>query len=98
MPKPPYWSISGKRSGPSNYDGIKMPSRLDNVSDLQNLVAAMRTRGLDQPAIEKWLGILRMQRHTKNDISILRPLTGRRNSASLCERDFNVFASSDLRV
>ena len=97
MPKPPYWSISGKRSGPSNYDGIKMPSRLDNVSDLQNLVAAMRTRGLDQPAIEKWLGIPRMQRHA-NDVSILRLLTGRRNSASLCEHDINVFASSDLRV
>jgi hypothetical protein len=97
MPKPPYWSISGKRSGPSNYDGIKMPSRLDNVSDLQNLVAAMRTRGLDQPAIEEWLGIPRMQRHAK-DVSILRLLTGRRNSASLCEHDINIFASSDLRI
>ena len=62
MPTPPYWSISGKRSGPSNYDGIKMPSRLDNVTDLQNLVAAMRIRGLDQPVIENWLGILRMPR------------------------------------
>jgi hypothetical protein len=34
-------------------------------------------RGLDQPVIENWLGILRMQRHAK-DVSILRLLTGRR--------------------
>jgi hypothetical protein len=74
-----------------------MPSRLDNVTDLQNLVAAMRTRGLDQPVIENWLGIPRMQRHAK-DVSILRLLTGRRNSASLCEHDINIFASSDLRI
>jgi hypothetical protein len=53
--------------------------------------------GFDQPVIGSWLGILRMQKHTK-DVSILRLLTGRRNSASLCEHDINVFASSDLRV
>jgi hypothetical protein len=38
-----------------------------------------------------------MQRHAK-DVSILRLLTGRRNSASLCEHDINIFASSDLRI
>jgi hypothetical protein len=81
----------------SDFEGSKMPSGLDNVTDLQNLVGAMRTRGFDQPVIENWLGILRMQRHAK-DVSILRLLTGRRNSASLCEHDINVFASSDLRV
>ena len=81
----------------SDVDGSKMPSGLDNVTDPQNLVGAMRTRGFDQPVIENWLGIPRMQRHA-NDVSILRLLTGRRNSASLCEHDINVFASSDLRV
>ena len=81
----------------SDFDGSKMPSGLDNVTDLQNLIGAMRTRGLDQPVIENWLGILRMQRHAK-DVSILRLLTGRRNSASLCEHDINIFASSDLWI
>jgi hypothetical protein len=81
----------------SDFEGSRMPSGLDNVTDLQNLVGAMGTRGFDQPVIENWRGILRMQRHTK-DVSILRLLTGRRNSASLCEHDINVFASSDLRV
>jgi hypothetical protein len=81
----------------SDFDGSKMPSGLDNVTDLQNLIGAMRTRGLDQPVIENWLGILRMQRHTK-DVSILRLLTSRRNSASLCKHDIHVFASSDLRI
>jgi membrane dipeptidase len=47
----------------SDFDGSKMPSGLDNVTDLQNLVGAMRTRGFDQPVIEKicfknWLRVL----------------------------------------
>jgi membrane dipeptidase len=47
----------------SDFDGAKMPSGLGSAAGLQNLVAAMRARGFDQPLIEKvcfknWLRVL----------------------------------------
>jgi membrane dipeptidase len=47
----------------SDFDGAKMPSGLDSAAGLQNLVVAMRSRGFDQPLVEKvcfknWLRVL----------------------------------------
>jgi membrane dipeptidase len=47
----------------SDFDGAEMPSGLGSAAGLQNLVAAMMTRGFDQPLIEKvcfnnWLRVL----------------------------------------
>jgi membrane dipeptidase len=47
----------------SDFDGAEMPSGLGSAAGLQNLVAAMMTRGFDQPPIEKvrltnWLRVL----------------------------------------
>ena len=47
----------------SDFDGARMPSGIGTAAGLQNLVEAMRTRGLGEPLIEKvcsgnWLRVL----------------------------------------
>ena len=47
----------------SDFDGALIPAELGNAARLQNLVAAMRTRGFGEPLIEKvcfrnWLRVL----------------------------------------
>ena len=52
----------------SDYDGATVPEQLTSVSDLPNLVDAMRGHGLDRPLIEKlcfgnWLHVLEHSWH-----------------------------------
>jgi membrane dipeptidase len=47
----------------SDFDGARMPSGIGTAAELQNLVEAMRTRGLGEALIEKvcfrnWLRVL----------------------------------------
>ena len=52
----------------SDYDGATVPEQLTSVSDLPNLIDAMRGHGLDRPLIEKlcfgnWLHVLEHSCH-----------------------------------
>jgi hypothetical protein len=53
---------SGYRWLLSDFDGATIPAGIGNAAGLQNLVEIMRTRGYDEPLIEKcfknWLRVL----------------------------------------